>query len=976
LQSGKLALAKKTAATRIHHLATELGVNSKDIIAKCEAEGIPNITNHMSTVSMGLAQTIREWFSAGAEVESTAVETAAPVDIVKVRARATKKSSKKARSKGSADDESGGTQAVAVAEEEEEVAERPTTTHAMPRARVQARAAGASPAEEDGAAGVADEEEAAPAQAAAEAPASAAASVEEAAPAATDEGRDTDEEGGAATADGQPVESARKPRMNVPLRPSEVKPVGPMLQQPSRTKLTGPKIIRVEQPEVMPERRPGPKRPAGVVGRGGPRVGRGAGFPPDESAEPGRPIRGAGVAGAAGARPADATRSRRNKRRSATAGDEAGRPSRAAYAGPGEQSANWREQDLRERQERLSRSGGFFKAHRRDTSRRPSGGGHRATTAAQTGGIVQIEAPISILNLSNATGIKSNDLLKRLMLAGHNVTRNSVLSAEQARDVMAAFNIDLEVVERQTAEQQIVEQFKQREMIDEKPRPPVVTILGHVDHGKTSLLDRIRNTNVAAGEAGGITQATSAFQVPVHSGDKDRVVTFLDTPGHEAFTEMRARGAKVTDLVVLVVAADDGVMPQTVESINHAKAAGVPIVVALNKIDRPEATDSNIQRVLGQLAEHELNPVEWGGTTEVVRTSAIRGDGVQDLLEVLDYQAELLELKGDAKGSAQGTVIEGRMEEGRGPVANALVRQGLLKKGDFVVVGRAYGRVRDIVNDHGKRIEEAGPSTPVVFSGIDEVPLPGDNFYVVKTLKEAEAAANERRELERERDLVHEKISLDNIFEKLAEAQRKELSIILKGDVQGVVETIKSTIEKLTTPEVAISVKHAAVGGVNDSDVLLAEATGAIIIGFNVTSGSAARRQAEAKGIEIRLYDVIYDIADDIKKAVLGMLEPEKRLEVLGQAEVREVFKVSKVGMVAGCYVTDGIVERNAQIRVTRGGIVVEKDRKLEQLKRFKDDAREVRAGLECGMKIEGYDDIKVGDVLECYKTSHVKRES
>jgi len=970
-------LAKKTAAIRIHHLATELGVNSKDIVAKCEAEDIPNITNHMSTVSVGLAETIREWFSSssGSTATATAVETAAPVDIVKVRARATKKASKKSRSKAKSKDDDSDDTLTATETTTEEAPVNKTASKKKAATRTIATPPAAASPDDDSAAQDTATQKAAPAKVAAEAPETAAAATEVDKPAKVADTTDADD-GGAAATEKPKGEAPHQPQMNVPTRPTEVKPVGPKLEAPVRTKLAGPKIIRVEQPEVLPERRPGgPRRPGGggMVGRGGPRVGRGAGFPAEEEGPPGRPIRGGGGAPARGG---DATRSRRNKRRTASSGDESSRPARAGLPGSSDQGGNWREQDLREREERLNRSGGFFKAHRRDTSRRPSGGGHRAQTAAQAGGSVKIQAPISILDLSSETGIRTNDILKRLMLAGHMVNRNSVLTGDQAKEVMLDFNIDLEVVEEQSAEQQIVEQFKQREMIDEKPRPPVVTILGHVDHGKTSLLDKIRNANVAAGEAGGITQATSAFQVPVHAGDKEHLVTFLDTPGHEAFTEMRARGAKVTDIVVLVVAADDGVMPQTVESINHAKAAGVPIVVALNKIDRPDATDANITRILGQLAEHELNPTEWGGSTEVVRTSALKGEGIQDLLEILDYQAELLELKGDAKGPAEGTVIEGRMEEGRGAVAHALVRQGLLKKGDFVVVGRAYGRVRDIVNDRSERVEEAGASMPVAFSGIDEVPQPGDNFYCVKTLKEAEAAANERRQEERQRELSREKVSLDNIFEKLAEAQRKELSIILKGDVQGSVDTIKATIEKLSTEEVAISVKHTAVGGVNDSDVLLAEATGAIIVGFNVTTASPARRQAESKGVEIRLYDVIYDIADDIKKAILGMLEPEKKLEVLGQAEVRQVFRVSKVGMVAGCYVTDGVVERNAQIRVTRDGIVVESDRRLEQLKRFKDDAREVRAGLECGMKIEGYDDIKVGDVLECYKTSHVKRES
>jgi translation initiation factor IF-2 len=438
---------------------------------------------------------------------------------------------------------------------------------------------------------------------------------------------------------------------------------------------------------------------------------------------------------------------------------------------------------------------------------------------------------------------------------------------------------------------------------------------------------------------------------------------------------MRARGAKVTDVVVLVVAADDGVMPQTVESINHAKAADVPIIVALNKVDKPEATDPNIQRILGQLAEHELNPSEWGGSTEVIRLSAIKGEGIQELLEALDYHAQLLELKGDAAGAAEGTVIEAQLEEGRGPVARVLVQQGQLSKGDFVVAGRAYGRVRDIVDDHGRRINRAGASQPVAFSGIDEVPDAGDKFYAVKSLKEAEAAADERRSQQRERDLVREKITLDNIFEHLAESGKKELPLIVKGDVQGSVETLRSTLERISTDEVVIAIKHAVVGGVNDSDIALAEASGAIIVCFNVTAPGRIRKLADDRGIDIRFYDVIYDLTEDVTRAAEGLLDPEHRIEILGHAEVRDVFKISKVGMVAGCYVTDGTIERNAQIRVTRNDVVIESDRRLEQLKRFKDDVKEVRNGQECGMKIDGYNDIKVGDVLECYRKLEVARK-
>jgi translation initiation factor IF-2 len=569
--------------------------------------------------------------------------------------------------------------------------------------------------------------------------------------------------------------------------------------------------------------------------------------------------------------------------------------------------------------------------------------------------------------MSLASGVKTRAILRWLISEEHDATVNSTIESDLAVECMLNFGVELEVIEAKSAEEQIAESFISRDMKDERSRSPVVTILGHVDHGKTSLLDSIRSAKVADGEAGGITQATSAFRVPVKVGDDEHVVTFIDTPGHEAFTEMRARGAKVTDIVVLVVAADDGVMPQTVESINHAKAAGVPIVVALNKIDKAEATEENIQRILGQLAAHELNPVEWGGDIEVIRTSAINGDGIQDILEVLDLQAQLLELTADFDGRAEGTVLEAQLEEGRGSVASILVQQGRLKKGDYLVVGRGYGRVRDIVDANGKRIAEALPSHPVAISGIGDVPDAGDRMFVVKNLREAEAAAKERVAHERQRLLAREQVTLDNILERMTLAGKKELPIILKADVQGSVETITASIAKMTTEEVRVTVKHAAVGGINESDVMLANASGAIIIGFNVTGSAKVRRAAEDKGVDIRYYDVIYDITDDIGKAILGLLDPIHRIEILGHAEVREVFRITKVGMVAGCYCTDGSIQRNALIRVTRNDIVIEADRKLSQLKRFKDDSKEVRSGQECGMLIDGYDDIKPGDVLECY---------
>ena len=936
-------MAKKAATFKVHQLAKELGVDSKVIIAKCHAEDIPGIETHLSPVSAGLAATIREWFSAGAAAH-TAVEVAAPVDVAAARTKVRKRSSKKgAAGEADAGHDDHVESATAVAEPAPKL-----------RSRTPINPAGAAPTDDDGDDGAAIAE-------APEAPAVVEARAVEAPakpkpPRGPVEGKATPK---APTPKAEPP--VLPPVMNVPKRPTVVSPAGPMLQKPVKTQMKGPRVIRVEAPEVIPAPKP---RPSGPMSRSGPRAGRGVGAPMDDTAARG------GDRGKGG---------QRNKRRTASATDDgiSGRSGRTSHVVQGDESRgfDWRQQDLIERENRLNRATGFFKAARRDNIKRAAGGGHRAVMPAESGGKVKVQTPISIKDLSAATGVKVSDIVKKLFLAGKPVTVNSILDGDTAVEALLDYGIELEIEEVRSAEQKITDKARDRVVADERRRNPVVTILGHVDHGKTSLLDRIRNTNIAEGEAGGITQSTRAFQTPVHVGDSEHMVTFIDTPGHEAFTEMRARGAKVTDVVVLVVAADDGVMPQTVESINHAKAGNVPIVVALNKIDKPEATDSNIQRILGQLAGHELNPTEWGGTTEVIRTSATKNTGIQELLEVLDYQSQLLELKADYGGMAEGTVLEASMEEGRGAVAKVIVQQGTLRKGDYVAVGRAIGRVRDIVNDRGQRIDEAGPSTPVAFSGINSLPDAGDKFYAVKSLREAEDAANERIAQERQLSLAKEKITLSNVFEHLSAAGRKELPLVVKADVQGSLEALRALLSKIVSEEIEVSVKHAAVGGVNESDVSLAEASGAIIVAFNVTASGVARKLAEARGVDIRFYDVIYDLTDDVKAAAEGMLAPEIRLEVLGHAEVRQVFRISKVGMIAGCYVTDGVIERNSQIRVTRGGVVVEKDRRLEQLKRFKDDAKEVRAGQECGMKIDGYDDIKEGDILECYKTREVARK-
>ncbi|MFG0257350.1 MAG: translation initiation factor IF-2 [Phycisphaerales bacterium JB043] len=900
-------------AKRVFEIARDLGVKSKAILEKCQAEGIPNMNNHMSSVSAGLEATIHDWFSQGENTSST--ETAAAVDLEKAKAKPKKKAKAKAKKKPVTVPEETGEDIPGVAVTTLDPAPvevtPPATLEDLPPVEVAARASD------------------------------------------TDETQEPPQE--------EAPESQEPPKAepNIPKKPTIVKPAGPQLEVQTPAKLSGPKVVRIEAPD--PERAPRQRAPR-MGGHGGVHQGGGRGAGPIAPPDPARP---------------DTGRGGRNKRRSGATDTK--RPQQGGKRGLEPASRDWkpgawREQDLVEREARLSRAGGYLRQRRREMKRKQQTTGERAQTAAQTGGKVKISAPFTIKDLSSATGVKSSEIIKKLFLQGVVASVNSGIESEKAMEIMFEYDIELDIEERKSAEEVVEQQFAEREVVDERSRPPVVTILGHVDHGKTSLLDRIRNANVAEGEAGGITQATSAFRVPVSVGDKDRTIVFFDTPGHEAFTAMRARGANITDIVVLVVAADDGVMPQTVESISHAKAAGVPIIIALNKIDKPEATESNIQKIYGELAEHELNPVDWGGETEIVKTSAIENTGITDLLEVLDYQAELLELRADHGGPARGSVIESQVVQGRGSVASILVQDGTLKVGDFIVCGRAFGRVRDITNDRGERVDEAGPAMPVQISGIDTIPDAGDKFYIVDSLKKAEDAAEQRREHERETELSQPKVTLESMLGQLKAGDTQELRVLIKADVQGSLDVLKKSAEDIHNDEVRVRVLHAAVGGITESDVLLADASKAVIIGFNVIPSGKARKEAEKQNIEIRSYDVIYDIIDDLKKAAEGLLTPELRQEVIGHAEVREVFKISKVGAVAGCYVTDGTIERNAFIRVTRDDIVIENDRLLEQLKRFKDDAKEVRAGQECGMKIVGYDDIKQGDVLECYRRVEVKR--
>jgi translation initiation factor IF-2 len=581
---------------------------------------------------------------------------------------------------------------------------------------------------------------------------------------------------------------------------------------------------------------------------------------------------------------------------------------------------------------------------------------------------VTIPEAITIQELANRMSERAVDVIRLLMKQGQMATINDVLDTDTAQLIAEEMGHTVRRVSEADVEEGLFDVADDPAQL--KPRAPVVTVMGHVDHGKTSLLDAIRAANVAEGEAGGITQHIGAYQVAAPSGAK---VTFIDTPGHAAFTAMRARGAKVTDIVVLVVAADDGVMPQTVEAIHHAKAAKVPIIVAINKIDKP---DANPQRVRNDLLQHEIQVESLGGDVVDVEVSAIKKTNIEKLLEMIGLQAEILDLKANPDRTAEGTVIEAKLDRGRGPVATVLVQRGTLKLGDIVVAGAEWGRVRALVSDTGDTVQMAGPSTPVEILGFSGAPDAGDRLAVVETEARAREVTDYRARQKREKMVARAagmRGSLEQMMAQAKTAGRKEFPLVVKADVQGSLEAIVGAIEKLATEEVAARVLHAGVGGIAESDVTLAEASGVPIIAFNVRAHKEAREAAERAGIEIRYYNIIYDLVDDVKKAMSGLLAPTLRETMLGNAQILEIFKVSKIGNVAGCRVTDGNVERGANVRLIRDNVVIHEG-KLSQLKRFKDDVREVSAGMECGMAFENYQDMRQGDVIECYRVEQIQR--
>jgi translation initiation factor IF-2 len=579
---------------------------------------------------------------------------------------------------------------------------------------------------------------------------------------------------------------------------------------------------------------------------------------------------------------------------------------------------------------------------------------------------VIIPDSITVQELANRMSERAVDVIKELMKQGMMATINSVLDADTAQLVAEEFGHSAKRVSEAAVEEGM-EGAPDREE-DLVPRAPIVTVMGHVDHGKTSLLDALRATDVAAGEAGGITQHIGAYQVRLKSGAE---ITFLDTPGHAAFTSMRARGAKVTDIVVLVVAADDGVMPQTAEAIDHAKAAHVPIIVAINKIDKP---DANPQRVKTDLLQHEIVVEEMGGEVQAIEVSATKRLGLDKLEEGILLQAEILDLKANPERPADGAVIEAKLDRGRGPVATVLVQRGTLKQGDIVVAGAEWGRVRALVNERGETVESAGPSVPVEILGLSASPEAGDRFQVVESESRARDISAYRQHKRRETRMTFgTRASLEQMFTRLEQGGLKELPLVIKGDVQGSVEAIIGALTKLGTEEVGVRVLHGAIGGVTESDVVLAEANHAPILAFNVRANAQAREHAQSAGVEIRYYSIIYDLVDDVKAALSGLLSPTLREKFLGNAEILQVFTISKVGKVAGCRVTEGVVRRGAKVRLIRDSVVIH-DGTLSTLKRFKDEVREVQSGQECGMAFENYQDIQQGDVIECFEIETIAR--
>ena len=578
---------------------------------------------------------------------------------------------------------------------------------------------------------------------------------------------------------------------------------------------------------------------------------------------------------------------------------------------------------------------------------------------------------ITIRDLAEKLDISANNIIKEMMQMGIMTNVNYSLDEDEIEILKDELGLEIKLTDEIESEEEVDSELQLDEIVDKpedlKPRPPIVTVMGHVDHGKTTLLDVIRKTRVAEGEAGGITQHIGAYQAKYDN----KKITFIDTPGHEAFTAMRARGAQLTDIVILVVAADDGVMPQTVEAINHAQAAGIPIIVAVNKIDKANAQPDRVKQ---ELTEHSLVPEEWGGNTICVNVSALKGENIDELLEMVNLVSEVEELKANPDRVADGVIIESELDRGRGPIATVLVKNGTLKIGDYIIAGSITGRVRALLDEHGERVEKAEPATPVIVLGFDDVPKAGDYVRVMEDEKKARDLAERRQEKKKEERLKKDsKVSLEDLYRNIQEGEIKELNVIIKADVQGSIAALETSLMNIESDEVSVNIIHTGVGAINETDVNLASASNAIIIGFNVRPGTNARKAAEKEKVEIKTYRVIYKVIEDIRNAMSGLLEPEYKEIVVGRVEVRDTFKVPDVGIIAGAYVKEGEVNRNDYVRLIRNGTIIHEG-EISSLKRFEDDVREVKEGYECGIGIDNYNDIKVGDIIEIYRYKEIER--
>jgi len=924
---------------RVHELAQKMGIDNKELITKLKAIGV-EVNNHMSAIDEEVAKKLQAPATVTMTVRDVSQEeTRVTSTVIRRRAKVVEK-------------------VVEVSAEEVAKAEAPAEAAPVPAAEPVVEEV---PAKEEKKVSAKEPEKAK------EAPA----------PVKAEEI--------------PPVEAAEAPAVAAPkaAEPEPQKPTANRAVILGRVEL--PSMARPEKPaERMPTPRPSERpgeRPAtrrevipgartdqtGAPGRGPAGPGRAPagpgrpGFPPRSGQQPsGRP--GEQFGRPAVPSPAEIPAGGEDRKGGRKGGPKGG-PGEAARPGKKGPVADKRKEvgrrDEDDRRERVFEPGsraGKGKKKQPKIERASEGKKTEITTPKAIKRIIKITETITVGELAKRMGIKATDLIRALMKMGLMATINHPLDVDTATLLAGDFGYEIENV--------AVDLDEILESVPDLPeslevRPPVVTIMGHVDHGKTSLLDAIREANVIAGEAGGITQHIGAYDVELNG----RKITFLDTPGHEAFTAMRARGAKVTDIVILVVAADDGVMPQTKEAINHSKAAGVPIIVAINKVDKPDAKP---ERVKQELTEHGLVAEEWGGDTTMVEVSAKKRMNLESLLEMILLQADVMDLKANPDKAAKGTIVEGKLDKGRGPIATVLVQEGTLKLGDYCVVGVHSGRVRAMQNDRGEKVLEAGPSMPVELIGLSGVPDAGDVFVAMKDERQAKEIATLRQIKQREVELAkHTKLSLEDLYSKIQAGEVKDLNVIVKGDVQGSVEAVGESLRKLSTAAVRLNVLHSAVGAVTETDVNLASASNAIIIGFNVRPEVKAQNLAEKEGVDIRQYSIIYNAVEDVKKAMEGLLSPIFKEKYLGRAEIREVFSVPKVGNVGGCYIQDGKVLRNAQVRLLRDNIVVYEG-KMSSLRRFKDDVKEVSTGYECGIGLENYNDIKVGDIIEAFEMEKI----